>query len=193
MSNNISIDELFREGLSHGKEQLNLGAWANMERMLDGKAPYSNDDNAPKKKKRILPFWIIIAGISAILSIGALSLLKSPNKAEMTQTLPAPSNITSTQNEAEQTASHSPSILPSDETETQTTENIKIHKSQNTKTNNIHFEKMNMNKTQAEKPTQSKSYQMDLAAENVETEKMLTSDSELPKNIKHQNGKNIHQ
>jgi hypothetical protein len=37
----VPIDDLFREKLSGGEEQLNLGAWANMERMLDGKNPYA--------------------------------------------------------------------------------------------------------------------------------------------------------
>jgi hypothetical protein len=41
MGKQIPIDDIFRNGLSEGQEQLNLGAWANMERMLDGKNPYA--------------------------------------------------------------------------------------------------------------------------------------------------------
>ena len=48
MENRIPIDELFRNGLAHGKEQMNLGAWANMERMLDGKNPYAKEKSNRK-------------------------------------------------------------------------------------------------------------------------------------------------
>jgi hypothetical protein len=42
MEKNIPIDQLFKNNLSDGQEQLNLGAWANMERLLDGKNPYAD-------------------------------------------------------------------------------------------------------------------------------------------------------
>ncbi len=35
MNDMNSIDKLFKEKLQHGEERLNLGAWANMERLLD--------------------------------------------------------------------------------------------------------------------------------------------------------------
>jgi hypothetical protein len=54
MENRIPIDDLFRDVLSQGKEQLNLGAWANMERMLDGKNPYSQEE--PKKNDAYFRF-----------------------------------------------------------------------------------------------------------------------------------------
>jgi hypothetical protein len=56
MEKRIPIDELFRDKLLGGEEQLNLGAWANMERMLDGKNPYAKEDD---KKRRIFPFLLI--------------------------------------------------------------------------------------------------------------------------------------
>ena len=68
MENWTPIDDLFREKLSAGKEQLNLGAWANMERMLDGKNPYSNDE--AKKKRRILPFLGIFLLLSSLFTAG---------------------------------------------------------------------------------------------------------------------------
>ena len=73
MESRIPIDELFHEKLSEGKEQINLGAWANMERMLDGKNPYT--DGEEKKKRRILPFFLLFL-ITAGLAGGAY-LLKS--------------------------------------------------------------------------------------------------------------------
>lgn len=71
MRNNISIDKLFHDGLSEGKEQLNLGAWANMERMLDGKNPYSSDGDE-KKKRRILPLFGLLLLLTASISAGLL-------------------------------------------------------------------------------------------------------------------------
>lgn len=92
MENRIPIDDLFRDVLSQGKEQLNLGAWANMERMLDGKNPYSQDES--KKKRRILPILGIIAAVGTILS-GAYFALNGNKKEslahhqpETTQTQP---------------------------------------------------------------------------------------------------------
>lgn len=70
MENRIPIDDLFKDGLSQGKEQLNLGAWANMERMLDGKNPYSEEE--PKRKRRFLPLFGILALLTTLLSAGYL-------------------------------------------------------------------------------------------------------------------------
>ncbi|MFZ4753625.1 MAG: hypothetical protein ACOYLG_09810 [Chitinophagaceae bacterium] len=92
MENRIPIDDLFRDVLTQGKEQLNLGAWANMERMLDGKNPYSQEE--PKKKRRILPILGIIAAVGTLLS-GAYFALNGNKKEslahhqpETTQTQP---------------------------------------------------------------------------------------------------------
>lgn len=57
MENRIPIDELFHDKLSQGREQMNLGAWANMERMLDGKNPYLTDED--KKKRGLIPFFFV--------------------------------------------------------------------------------------------------------------------------------------
>ncbi len=82
MSNKIAIDDLFREKLSGGKEQLNLGAWANMERMLNGQNPYSGDEQEPKRKRRILPFLIIFTLLTTAISAGYLLLNKKDNIAQ---------------------------------------------------------------------------------------------------------------
>ncbi|HMT34365.1 MAG TPA: hypothetical protein PKC41_00825 [Chitinophagaceae bacterium] len=72
MSNKISIDDLFREKLSGGKEQLNLGAWANMERMLNGQNPYAGEEQEPKRKKRIFPFLALFLLLSSAVTAGFL-------------------------------------------------------------------------------------------------------------------------
>ncbi len=78
MSNNIPIDELFRDKLSGGKEQLNLGAWANMERMLNGQNPYASEE--PKRKRRILPLMILFALLGTGLTAGYFLLKHQEDK-----------------------------------------------------------------------------------------------------------------
>lgn len=78
MENWTPIDDLFREKLGAGKEQLNLGAWANMERMLDGKNPYAGDES--KKKRRILPFLGIFLLLSSLFTAGYYILDKKQDK-----------------------------------------------------------------------------------------------------------------
>lgn len=78
MENWTPIDDLFREKLGAGKEHLNLGAWANMERMLDGKNPYSSDES--KKKRRILPFLGIFLLLSSLFTAGYYILDKKQDK-----------------------------------------------------------------------------------------------------------------
>lgn len=70
MSNKIQIDDLFRDNLSDGKEQLNLGAWANMERLLDGQNPYNNpnEQDDTKKKRRFLPLFAIFLLLTSALT-----------------------------------------------------------------------------------------------------------------------------
>ncbi len=82
MSNKIPIDDLFREALSGGKEQLNLGAWANMERMLNGQNPYAGDEKESKRKRRILPFLAIFLLLSTAMTAGYLWLNKKDNIAQ---------------------------------------------------------------------------------------------------------------
>ncbi|MCC7028702.1 MAG: outer membrane beta-barrel protein [Chitinophagaceae bacterium] len=97
MSNNIPIDELFREKLSGGKEQLNLGAWANMERMLNGQNPYTVKDEEPKRK-RILPFFLVFLTLSAVVSAGYLYYNHDGQPAQSKSIASAASSVISHQN-----------------------------------------------------------------------------------------------
>jgi hypothetical protein len=74
----VPIDDLFREKLSGGEEQLNLGAWANMERMLDGKNPYAEEET--KRKRRILPFILFFTLLSGLVTAGYIAL--KPSKSD---------------------------------------------------------------------------------------------------------------
>ncbi|MBK7762234.1 MAG: hypothetical protein IPI46_02540 [Bacteroidetes bacterium] len=67
MEKRIPIDDLFHDKLSRGKEQLNLGAWANMERLLDGQNPYTEEE---KKKRRILPLFLLLLIGAATFTAG---------------------------------------------------------------------------------------------------------------------------
>lgn len=78
MEKNIPIDQLFKDQLSNREEQLNLGAWANMERLLDGKNPYSQEDD--KKKRRILPLFLLFTLLTGALTASYVSLTKKTNK-----------------------------------------------------------------------------------------------------------------
>lgn len=70
MKDNYSIDELVREKLAEGQEQHNLGAWANMERMLDGKNPYAKPekDNDRKWLPFLLLFIVVGSGVAVALN-----------------------------------------------------------------------------------------------------------------------------
>jgi len=81
MEKRIPIDELFHDALNEGREQMNLGAWANMERMLDGKNPYAAEED--KKKRRFLPFILMFLATTAI--VGAGYLINSGKKGSTTQ------------------------------------------------------------------------------------------------------------
>jgi len=72
MENRIPIDELFHDKLCEGKEQVSLGAWDNMERMLDGKNPYAVEE---EKKRRPFPFWLVF--LASIAIVGACYLFKT--------------------------------------------------------------------------------------------------------------------
>jgi hypothetical protein len=76
MEKNIPIDQLFKNNLSEGQEQLNLGAWANMERILDGKNPYAEE--ATNKKRKLVPFFLaFFILIGGLLTAGYINLSKS--------------------------------------------------------------------------------------------------------------------
>lgn len=87
MGKHIPIDDLFRDKLSDGEEQLNLGAWANMERMLDGKNPYADEED--KRKRRILPFILIFTLLSGAVAAGYLALTKGQKSTNTTETASA--------------------------------------------------------------------------------------------------------
>lgn len=64
MANKISIDDLFRNGLSQGEEPMNEGAWSNMSKMLDGENPY---DKSESRKRRWTP-WLWGGALIMVLS-----------------------------------------------------------------------------------------------------------------------------
>jgi len=99
MGKQIPIDDIFRNGLSEGQEQLNLGAWANMERMLDGKSPYAEEEQ--KKKRRILPFLLFFTLISGVVTAGYLAVKNNINSNTTKETIY--SKNTSTNNITNQT------------------------------------------------------------------------------------------
>jgi hypothetical protein len=126
MGKHISIDDIVKDGLSDGKEQLNLGAWANMERLLDGKDPYKiiaplpSDTSGSKMRKiglSILGLLVLIGGL-----LGGIHLFK--NKKHTDNHL-AINNTTQTVTHTEPTAA------------TQTTEAIQIETSTNVDNKNI--------------------------------------------------------
>ncbi len=179
MSKNISIDELFRAELSEGKEQLNLGAWANMERMLDGKNPYSVHDEEFKKKKRILPFWIFLAGLSALVSIGALYIFNSKsNKADIAESISPKIQNKSALSSLEQSAdtkeiyNDSENITPSNQLmKTSKIENVKLEKEKQVPTKSIQYSQ--------------KSYQIDNPNTDENTEIINIEKTKTKKSIQH--------
>jgi hypothetical protein len=94
MGKRIPIDDLFREKLSGGEEQLNLGAWANMERMLDGKNPYAREEG---KKRRFLPLFLAFTLLSGLLTAGYVALKKDGSRrAETAYAQPEPQALKQT-------------------------------------------------------------------------------------------------
>jgi hypothetical protein len=73
MNSKIDIDDLFRDGLHKAEEVMPSAAWSNMNMMLDGKNPYSEDE----KKRRPLGwfFGLLLAGLLAI--VGTYAWLNS--------------------------------------------------------------------------------------------------------------------
>lgn len=94
MGKRIPIDDLFREKLSGGEEQLNLGAWANMERMLDGKNPYAREEG---QKRRFLPLFLAFTLLSGLLTAGYMALKKDESRrAETAYARPEPRALNKT-------------------------------------------------------------------------------------------------
>jgi hypothetical protein len=108
MSNQVSIDDLFREKLSGGREQLNLGAWANMERMLEGKDPYTPEEEK-KKRRRIFPllgaFLLLTTAVVGGLFMRSHKKEKAIAMAQPTQT--SPTKMSNTTNEIASTTATS--------------------------------------------------------------------------------------
>ncbi len=77
MKNKISIDELVRQGIAKGEEPHNLGAWANMERMLDGKDPYQQEEEDSRRKPWLFMLLGLIACSTAV--IGGYNYLSNTN------------------------------------------------------------------------------------------------------------------
>jgi hypothetical protein len=75
MKQKILIDDYFKQELGEAEERLNLGAWANMERMLNGENPYE------KEKDNKKPFFYIISAIAllSLLIFGVQQYLQIPN------------------------------------------------------------------------------------------------------------------
>jgi hypothetical protein len=84
MKNKISIDDLVRQHVAKGEEPHNLGAWANMERMLDGKNPYQEEE---KEKKRPWLFLLLGLLVCSTAVIGSYYYLSGPTESqnELTQ------------------------------------------------------------------------------------------------------------
>ncbi len=106
MENRIPIDELFHDKLFQGKEQMNLGAWANMERMLDGKNPYAEQE---KKRRGLVPFWLMLLVATGI--VGAGYLIKTGNKSTPIAKSATKSAVA---NDAQSLISASTPIIPSE-------------------------------------------------------------------------------
>ena len=68
MQSKNSIDMLVRQALEGGQEQLNLGAWANMDRMLDGKNPYAKAEDDDKKRGIFWLFGALLIALKRVLS-----------------------------------------------------------------------------------------------------------------------------
>jgi hypothetical protein len=128
---NHSIDQQMREVLDQGTERLNLGAWANMERMLDGQNPYA----APEEEDKKRGFWLfgLLALVIGIASLGAYQLMhptkQTPNFA---QNIPTDKVVKS-----ENTNNPSKEVTNANTTENgvQNTSNISQESSDNSSTN----------------------------------------------------------
>lgn len=85
MKNKISIDEMVRQKVAHGEEPHNLSAWANMERMLDGKNPYSEEDEDEKSRPWLFMF-LAVALLSSSIAGGYLYFSNSQTVATQAKT-----------------------------------------------------------------------------------------------------------
>jgi hypothetical protein len=147
MEKNIPIDQLFKNNLSEGQEQLNLGAWANMERILDGKNPYAEE--ATNKKRKLVPFFLaFFILIGGLLTAGYINLSKSKsskNKSLIVSNQPEiiqkgavetiePTNIPPTENHSSPTQTTSANASTSEQKNISNTEAITSTKNENNST-----------------------------------------------------------
>jgi len=147
MEKNIPIDQLFKNNLSEGQEQLNLGAWANMERILDGKNPYAEE--ATNKKRKLVPFFLaFFILIGGLLTAGYINLSKSKsskNKSLIVSNQPQiiqkgavetiePTNIPPTENHSSPTQTTSANASTSEQKNISNTEAITSTKNENSGT-----------------------------------------------------------
>ncbi len=89
MHNQSSIDDLVRQSLETGEERMNLGAWANMERMLDGENPYAKKED--NKKRGFWLFGILMACLS-VAGLGSYQYF-SGNKNALAQNNATVNNV----------------------------------------------------------------------------------------------------
>jgi hypothetical protein len=84
MQNRIQIDEFVRQNLLDKEEQLNIGAWGNMERMLNGENPYSkqdtsiNDDTKTNNRKKLFGLLLLLLTVTGT---AFFAITKNKNKA----------------------------------------------------------------------------------------------------------------
>lgn len=97
MKNNISIDELVRQGIAQGEEPHNLGAWANMDRMLDGKNPYQKEDKRKRKPWLFLLLGLLVCSTAVIGGYNYFTA--SSNNSNVIADSPSNSNSETTKNE----------------------------------------------------------------------------------------------
>lgn len=90
MSNKFSIDDKVRQGIAQGEEPHNLGAWANMERMLDGKNPYQKEEEKKRKPWLFLLLGLIVCSSAVVGGYSYFS--KSPSE-KLAAVADSPSNF----------------------------------------------------------------------------------------------------
>ncbi len=78
MQNKIDIDAFVKQKLESKQEQLNLGAWSNMERMLNGQNPYAKEEGDEKKKPLYLRY--LLGLLALIFTIGGAAVFTNTHK-----------------------------------------------------------------------------------------------------------------
>ncbi|MBL7766997.1 MAG: outer membrane beta-barrel protein [Chitinophagaceae bacterium] len=176
MENRVPIDDLFREKLSQGKEQLNLGAWANMERMLDGKNPYAQEDDSEKRKRRwLLPFIGILVLVSGLLTAG-YQLMKpdhEPEKSEMAHLTPASAPASGSEK-------NNPAVAPASNSENLSTSTNNTEELKSSHSTSSHSTTSGNPSAHPLKSSGKKAYQQDLAkSETPQAESSIDNRTEL--------------